>query len=144
MASRKRKAVDVSGDPVASPPAEAAPGKQAQNQKGIARDLLPMTSVSDMFYDMLGKAKELNGQFGEGETFALTVATVCSGTDAPLTALNLIQEAARDYGQELLVYQHQFSCEVEPFKQAFIRRNHDPPVIFRNVIELGADGAKTA
>jgi hypothetical protein len=31
---------------------ETADGKQAQNQKGIARELLPMTSVSDMFYDI--------------------------------------------------------------------------------------------
>jgi hypothetical protein len=75
----------------------------------------------------------------------LVVATVCSGTDAPLTALSLIQEAAlKLYGTEFLTYRHLFSCEIEPYKQAFIRRNHDPPIIFRNVVELGASGATQA
>lgn len=97
-----------------------------------------------MFQDMLAKALNIDGRFAAGEPLVLNVATVCSGTEAPLTAMNLIREAGRNIGIDVLFYQHQFSCEIEPFKQAFIRRNHDPPLIFRDVVELGAEGAKTA
>jgi hypothetical protein len=107
-----------------------------------------MTSIPEMFEAMLLKTLKDNGmllQAVDPEPFSLVVATVCSGTEAPLTALNLIQEAARKlFRKQFLTYHHQFSCEIEPFKQAFIRRNHDPPIIFRNVVELGASGASEA
>jgi hypothetical protein len=31
---------------------------------------------------------------------------------------------------------HQFSCEIEPFKQAYIQRNFKPAVLFRDAVEL--------
>jgi hypothetical protein len=108
-----------------------------------------MKSIFKMFEAMFLKALRADGGFANqvanGNPLTLIVATVCSGTEAPLTAMGLIQEACRKlFRKEFLVYRHQFSCEIEPFKQAFIRRNHDPPIIFRNVVELGASGATTA
>ena len=104
-----------------------------------------MTSVDEMFAAMFAKAVILDGELTQNKPLVLTVATVCSGTEAPLIALNLINEACLGFfGTDFLEYHHQFSCEIEPFKQAFIRRNHDPPVIFRNVVELGAEGAQEA
>ena len=29
-------------------------------------------------------------------------------------------------------YEHVFSCEIEPFKQAYIERNFQPPILFRD------------
>lgn len=43
-----------------------------------------------------------------------------------------------------LAFEHVFSCEIEPFKQAYIERNFAPPVLFRDVTELGKKRAHTA
>lgn len=43
-----------------------------------------------------------------------------------------------------LRFDHAFSCEIEPFKQAYIERNFAPPILFRDVTELGRDKAHTA
>ena len=66
---------------------------------------------------------------------------MCSGTESPLLALELISGALKDkYGATLDV-EHVFSCEIEPFKQAYIERNFHPPLIFRDVCELGGEEA---
>ena len=39
---------------------------------------------------------------------------------------------------------HVFSCEIEPFKQAYIERNFAPPILFRDIRELDEDQATTA
>jgi hypothetical protein len=36
---------------------------------------------------------------------------------------------------------HLFSCEIVPFKQAYIERTFGPKVIFRDLTELGEDVA---
>ena len=41
-------------------------------------------------------------------------------------------------------FEHVFSCEIEPFKQAYIERNFSPPILFRDVCELGDGYAHTA
>ena len=43
-----------------------------------------------------------------------------------------------------LSFDHVFSCEIEPFKQAYIERNFSPPILFRDVTELGKKRAHTA
>ena len=37
--------------------------------------------------------------------------------------------------------EHQFSCEIEPFKQAYIQRNFGPAILFRDALELGGKEA---
>lgn len=36
---------------------------------------------------------------------------------------------------------HVFSCEIVPFKQAYIERNFGPPLLFRDLLELGGTQA---
>ena len=43
-----------------------------------------------------------------------------------------------------LSFDRVFSCEIEPFKQAYIERNFSPPILFRDVTELGKKKAHTA
>ncbi|KAH9913975.1 uncharacterized protein BXZ73DRAFT_92885 [Epithele typhae] len=74
----------------------------------------------------------------------MRVATMCSGTESPLLALNLIQRSIKEHYDMELEYEHVFSCEIEPFKQAYIERNFQPPLLFRDVCELGDDEATTA
>jgi hypothetical protein len=85
---------------------------------------------------------------------------MCSGTESPILALDMIQTAIRDACRDwpdrfgsLLVngsadhffpMEHVFSCEIEPFKQAYIERNFSPPILFRDIRELGQDRAQTA
>ena len=122
------------------------------SEKGIDRNAFPVTSIPEMFAALLLSADKASDNCWWGTAdrpnlvpLHLVVATVCSGTEAPLTALNLIQETACTlFGTQVLTYRHAFSCEIEPYKQAFIRRNHDPPIIFRNVVELGSSGATRA
>jgi site-specific DNA-cytosine methylase len=75
----------------------------------------------------------------------LRVATMCSGTESPLLALDMLSKAIEDQnGKEGLAVEHVFSCEIEPYKQAYIERNFSPPVLFRDIRELGNDQACTA
>lgn len=59
-----------------------------------------------------------------------------SGTESPLVAMNLISECLERSGQSSLRVKHAFSCEIEEFKQAFIERNFQPGVMFRDAREF--------
>ena len=55
---------------------------------------------------------------GSHEGNPLQLGTACSGTDAPALALTIVQEQMERFQwTQTLHYQHQFSCEKEPFKQ---------------------------
>ncbi|KAK2021220.1 SNF2 super family protein [Colletotrichum zoysiae] len=71
---------------------------------------------------------------------------MCSGTDGPILALREFAEAATGRGYfGALHYDHVFSVEIDPFKQAFIERNAPPSgPIFRNVMDVGSPGAVQA
>jgi hypothetical protein len=66
---------------------------------------------------------------------------MCSGTESPLLALELIQKSIMEQHGLVLEIEHVFSCEIEPFKQAYIERNFHPPLLFRDVCELGDEEA---
>ncbi|CAD0094996.1 unnamed protein product [Aureobasidium mustum] len=73
----------------------------------------------------------------------LRVATMCSGTESPLLALDMISDCIRKREGSLeLRYEHVFSAEIVPFKQAYIERNFSPPIIFRDITDItrGKDG----
>lgn len=93
------------------------------------------------------KFDEKKREIGE-LTFPLKLQTACSGTDAPSLALGLVQEALdkfrtkdgekMDHGFE---YSHVMSCEIEPFKQAYIGRNFPGGLLFPDITKL--TGGKT-
>ncbi|KAL2198168.1 hypothetical protein P885DRAFT_34567 [Corynascus similis CBS 632.67] len=90
-----------------------------------------------MFEDMIARINPIDLK---GASIRLNVATLCSGTDAPIFALDLVRDAlvTQGFGVELEL-NHLFSCEIEPFKQGFIRRNLPPgTLIFRDVVELAS------
>ncbi|KAL1407062.1 DNA (cytosine-5-)-methyltransferase dmt5 [Vanrija albida] len=112
--------------------------------KQSAEDLPPINDVEAMFENLNSRlpaiekiATRLNGR-------KLRVATMCSGTESPLLALNMLAKAAKTQSDISLEFDHVFSCEIEPFKQAYIERNFAPPILFRDVTELGSDKAHTA
>ena len=103
------------------------------------------SNPQDMFDDMAKKLrrrfpKALDAFLKKSSARRFRVATMCSGTEAPLVAMRMLS-AALD-GADF--FEHVFSCEIEPFKQAFIQRNFQPALLFRDITELGNDEAVTA
>ncbi|KAI9342379.1 helicase-like transcription factor HLTF/DNA helicase RAD5, DEAD-box superfamily [Obelidium mucronatum] len=101
-----------------------------------------------MFSDMITRVPKL---YDTVKTLSagrppLRLATMCSGTESPLLAIKLIGEAlsAKLGIPDVLKIHHVFSCEIEPFKQAYIDRNFSPPILFRDVRQLCNDTATTA
>jgi len=79
------------------------------------------------------------GGFGSKNNL-LKLATACSGTDAPSLALTLIQEQMEIRGlkkedDRRLEFSHEFSCEVDPFKQAYLARNFDS-ILYPDIVRL--------
>lgn len=108
-------------------------------EKGIARDLPPMFRIADIFNDITARSMDLGMKKAvrnlKGHT--LRVATMCSGTESPLLAMGLINDALKTLlNNEAFSMVHLFSAEIEPFKQAYIERNFAVPVIFRDITEL--------
>jgi hypothetical protein len=60
--------------------------------------------------------RALQHDFGSFDV-ALQLGTACSGTDAPALALGLVKEQMELRNMQPLNFTHEFSCEVDPFKQ---------------------------
>jgi hypothetical protein len=94
-------------------------------------DELPViTEPVEMFRDMVRNAElkaQLKGGVLEGLSLKrlamdlqgrpIRVATMCSGTESPLLALDLICKAVHEQHGTPINVEHVFSCEIEPFKQ---------------------------
>ena len=104
-------------------------------------DLPPINQIPDMFADMISRVPQIKGVVEHVQGRKLRVATMCSGTESPLLALELIQQSILDQYGLTFEIEHVFSCEIEPFKQAYIERNFHPPILFRDVCELGNERA---
>lgn len=74
----------------------------------------------------------------------MNVATMCSGTESPLLFLQLLSDALVAKGEPSLNVRHQFSAEIDATKQAYIERNFHPPILFRDVRQLGDETCATA
>ena len=61
-----------------------------------------------------------------------------------MLALAMISRALKKRQGVAIQLEHVFSCEIEPYKQAYIERNFSPPILFRDVRELGRDLAHNA
>lgn len=103
--------------------------------------LAPLSTMPEIFRDIVRRNPELKNVAGAFKGRKFRVATMCSGTESPLLALQLICEAMKDILEADLEVDHVFSCEIEPFKQAYIERNFHPPILFRDVTELGGEEA---
>jgi hypothetical protein len=78
------------------------------------------------------------GDIGGSDT-PLRLATACSGTDAPALALQIVTEQMEKRGMgDVFHFAHQFSCENEPFKQAYLVRNFDS-LLFPDIARLADD-----
>lgn len=118
----------------------AAPSRasrQAADQSGLP----PISDIPRMFDDLVSRAPKLARLVDRLNGRPLRVATMCSGTESPLLALRMITRSLAKLTGKKLGVEHIFSCEIEPFKQAYIERNFAPPILFRDVLELEHDYA---
>ncbi|KAH7915282.1 hypothetical protein BJ138DRAFT_1122797 [Hygrophoropsis aurantiaca] len=122
--------------------APAQPSKT--DSKVDSSDLPPIHDIPAMFSDLVGRIPEIKDVAERVNGRKLRVATMCSGTESPLLALDLICQVLREEHDVTLDIDHVFSCEITPFKQAYIERNFQPPLLFRDVCELGDPEATTA
>lgn len=120
--------------------------KAPRTGKGIDLSLPPMTTIEDIFEDMGARALQmgLSNVLKELEGHHINVATMCSGTESPILALDLLSKGFEKAGLPPLRIKHHFSAEIEATKQSYIERNFSPPLIFRDVREFIPDDSLTA
>ena len=111
--------------------------KTSKSNAPDGSDLPPINEIPAIFDDLVGRIPEIKQVAEHVAGRKLRVATMCSGTESPLLALELIQKSIFEQYEVPLDIEHVFSCEIEPFKQAYIERNFHPPRLFRDVCELG-------
>ncbi|KAI9927688.1 hypothetical protein MW887_003309, partial [Aspergillus wentii] len=118
--------------------------KAARTQ--LALSLPPLYKLEDIYKSLTTRALELDfdGFLAHLGSRPLRVVTVCSGTESPLLALEMVQDNLRKHFDRGFDFRHLFSAEIVPFKQAYIERNFHPPLIFRDVAELKDRVAQTA
>lgn len=136
--------------PVVKKPAYAGKSRSStaplKAGKYVDRSLPPVSNIEDAFADMAKNALGLglDEALKELQKRPINVATMCSGTESPLIALQLLSKALERDGHSPIVVNHHFSAEIEPVKQGFIERNFRPKKLFRDVCEMIPDTAETA
>ncbi|KAK5166378.1 hypothetical protein LTR04_000638 [Oleoguttula sp. CCFEE 6159] len=115
-------------------------------KRTIDLTLPPMSDIEEIFENITSKALEsgFRGFVEQLEARPLRVATMCSGTESPLLALQLVAQSLSRMNESTFDIDHLFSAEIVPFKQAYIERNFQPPIIFRDIRELEDDAAETS
>lgn len=104
--------------------------------------LAPISDLTTIFNDIISRViPSIKKLMGANKHRKLRIATMCSGTESPLLALGMFSKAIKGRGLGHLEIEHVFSCEIEPYKQAYIERNFKPPILFRDIKELGGDEA---
>ena len=163
LASRARAPAKRARAPAKRSATAIAAGGGAASAKGDDPELPAIRDPQLMFTDMVKRMVGIVGEakkdkayaalgddltdmigFAQGLDRPLRVATMCSGTESPLLALGMISKSLKEHHDVPLDIDHVFSCEIEPFKQGYIERNFAPPILFRDIRELGDERAHTA
>ncbi|KAJ5988617.1 C-5 cytosine methyltransferase [Penicillium waksmanii] len=142
-------------------------GSSSSDKTYFDYDQPPLYRLEDIFVDLTQNA--LSNDLGKAlrilKDRPLRVATVCSGTESPLLAMNMVKKG--EYQVTLqnimhivlttlaaaleklqtgldLEFEHVFSCEIVAYRQAYIERTCRPPLLFRDIKELKEPKAYTA
>lgn len=97
--------------------------------------------MEDIFIDLTERAVTDCGLETALEAFrgrTLQVATMCSGTDAPIIGLRGVQASLATLRKPGFQMRHCYSAEINPLKQNLIAVNTDAEHIFRDVTEMAA------
>ena len=112
-------------------------GRKKRDPNGSAPVLSELNDIVSHFVQLVVDRDKDQTIFKSGRHRSIRVGTMCSGTDSPIFVLEEICRQLNSRGFPITLH-HEFSCEVEPFKQAFIHRNTSgQATIFRDVVEMG-------
>ncbi|KAK3724527.1 hypothetical protein LTR37_001151 [Vermiconidia calcicola] len=113
-------------------------GRAKGAPKGLDGTLPPLSDIRDIFADITTNALDLGLReaLQHLQGHPVRIATMCSGTESPVLALQMVQDTLKDSWSLDLGLQHVYSAEIEPFKQAYIERNFSPPLLFRDITEF--------
>ncbi|KAJ9242829.1 hypothetical protein DTO271D3_569 [Paecilomyces variotii] len=116
------------------------------SQSGLDPTLPPIHNLKDIFDDITRRAIQLGlvdflTYMGSRK---LRVVTMCSGTESPLLALEMVGKSLKDIFGIDFKFDHLFSAEIVVLKQAYIETNFHPPLIFRDVTQMQGSEAVTA
>ncbi|KAF1941508.1 S-adenosyl-L-methionine-dependent methyltransferase [Clathrospora elynae] len=119
---------------------------QSKAGKGADLSLPPLSNINDIFEDLTDKAASLGlcDALANLKGGVIHVATMCSGTESPLLALDLIWKALEQRGHHPVKIQHHFSAEIEVTKQGYIERNFRPKILYRDIRDFIPTESKTA
>eukprot|EP00931_Biecheleriopsis_adriatica_P048312 TRINITY_DN27914_c0_g2_i1.p1 TRINITY_DN27914_c0_g2~~TRINITY_DN27914_c0_g2_i1.p1 ORF type:complete len:2094 (+),score=462.88 TRINITY_DN27914_c0_g2_i1:118-6282(+) len=117
-------------------PKHAAPMHKFEDPAGMSPNDF---GVEAIVRSQLGKVLPLLRSARESGDLPATIriGTACSGTDSPVLGAILDMEALEAAGYAgVLNFQHVMSCEIEPFKQAFLARNYPNSVLLPDIRKL--------
>ena len=127
----------IEGDEAIDEPISSSAKEGTHNRLDTNRP--PLASIYDIFDSITGHALK-HGFLEACKPFkdsGLRVMTMCSGTESPFVSMDLVRKSLSRQGQQdNFKYTHVGSVEIEPWKQAFIERNFQPPVIFRDALDF--------
>ncbi|ORY13595.1 hypothetical protein BCR34DRAFT_648635 [Clohesyomyces aquaticus] len=106
----------------------------------------PLNTIEEIFADLTANAMELGLRVSLKKLNGspIRVATMFSGTESPIIALEMIANTLEEGGAPAFKVEHLFSAEINPVKQGYIERNFAPPILFRDVREFIPDDATSA
>ncbi|KAF4618425.1 hypothetical protein G7Y89_g14878 [Cudoniella acicularis] len=110
------------------------------NVNGIVEKSPPIADIRSAFQHLCEKLLRHKNRdfvnylehFGKKK---LTVATMCSGTESPILALDMVGKILGEDGQPFRI-DHQLSAEIVPYKQAYIDLNFNPALIMQDMTEF--------
>ncbi|EME41991.1 hypothetical protein DOTSEDRAFT_89510 [Dothistroma septosporum NZE10] len=111
----------------------------SSGDRGLNEGLPPCSNIRDIFADITKRALSLGvaDALTSLNSRPLRAATMCSGSESPLLALQMLEDSLRSlWPTHKIRVEHLFSAEIVPFKQAYIERNFKPPLIFRDITEI--------
>ncbi|KAL8720421.1 MAG: hypothetical protein Q9225_002711 [Loekoesia sp. 1 TL-2023] len=111
---------------------------RGKTRRGVQYDLPPMTEFPEMMGDMVSRAMVVSRFSDAVKTlgpYKVPIATMCSGSEAPLIACLEFSSALARIGQQM-TFDHLFSAEIVQYKQAYIERNFSPSIIFTDIRDM--------
>ena len=105
---------------------------------GFDPSLEPLATLGEFVGDMAQRARSLGlaEAIQSLQSRKLRIATMCSGTDAPIIAFQRLVKHLQDTFGESLDFEHVFSAEIDVNKAAFIRRNAGISLIFTDIRQV--------
>ncbi|KAI0386871.1 hypothetical protein F5Y04DRAFT_288674 [Hypomontagnella monticulosa] len=133
MPPKRRAAASDPSLSAKKPKLEETPPTKAPSRNDLDRDVEPITNVDAAFQHMLSRARGLLS--GAGGQVHLRVATMCSGTEAPIFAMKMVQDVLERMapGKKAFVFTHEFACEIVNWKQGYILRNTDGAILYSDM-----------